>query len=963
MRIQNSGIPNLKKQVQSSSAVYRRPTPENFGAIASDTATQSLQLVRQTLNPTGQNTVSEPIPIRDRYGKTYLSVPNGIILTEANLSQYDLSNTYLAEIPFDEADFRGADLSGADLENAYMVRTDFQGANLSGAKLSKSTLNKANLRAANLRGADLRAANLEEADLHGTDLEGANLNNADLANSNLSKAKFTQTDLTNTSLVGANLREVDLSGAKLNGADFSKADLKGTKLPKSIGTNLFSFSQVSNEGSIGEFLKVLDLLLPKGQQKITIKIPQPYDPDFPLITKPDAIPESSHNHYLSFNRTKEGHYEIKYNDNESNLLGQGGTKINCKFKFTPEEVVAIKDQSFISSRIRAGMPIKQNDGVGWLSATNFQALKQDLLRFFASETSSLPEALQRTLIVQDENGKTVFRQNPSTDGLSGKQIDGFHGLLTGKTFKEQNQPQQIDSLETANELSSYEFSAIASDPITKNIHAVNQTFLPNSQQEAITPNIISESTNDLSGMDLKEADLHEAKLEGVDLSGANLERAVMSRANLSNANLSNANLNKAKLFKANLSGADLINANLQFADLEESNLGEANLNNANLQGAYLEIANLNNANLQGANLSPAHSADGQTYNRTILRKANLAGANLTNADLRGADLESANLNNANLSDANLSISKERIGQILYRYNTNLRIASLTGANLTNADLRGANLNGTNLFKANFLNANVQPFPFNGSFNKEVDYANPAFIKRENGDIALPTQIQQTDLTKANLKGADLSEANLTGTQLPISLTLSKFFRKLTSNFFPPNKKPKESSVETVNLDIVLKEVNSPDTKLPTNVSTDQNSQKDRPKTDPKQGDGGTPVVNNKPKIPNQPDSGGEKKAVEEKIAQPSTDVAENTNNSSTSEEVDWESLKQNSNRTEISGAGEIAVVTETENQSFNRMDSRVFTGEQKVVPIPAEADDQQELEITGESSRSLSGRQVETVSV
>ena len=100
------------------------------------------------------------------------------------------SKTKAAEY-LSDANLSDADLSGANLSDANLRRADLSGANLSDA----------NLRRADLSGANLSGANLSDADLSGANLSGANLSDADLSGSqglldaiNYMEAHFERTD-------------------------------------------------------------------------------------------------------------------------------------------------------------------------------------------------------------------------------------------------------------------------------------------------------------------------------------------------------------------------------------------------------------------------------------------------------------------------------------------------------------------------------------------------------------------------------------------------------------------------------------------------------------------------------------------------------------------------------------------------------------------------------------------------
>jgi uncharacterized protein YjbI with pentapeptide repeats/transcriptional regulator with XRE-family HTH domain len=176
-------------------------------------------------------------------------------LQEIDLSDTDLSGTYLSGADLSGAYLLGADLSGAyllgaDLSSAYLSGADLSSANLSsaylfGANLSGADLFGAYLRSANLRNAYLRSANLRNADLSGADLSGANLFGANLSSAYLIGADLRNAYLSSAYLIGADLRNAYLIGAYLIGADFRNTDLRSAYLSDAdlsgadlIGANL-----------------------------------------------------------------------------------------------------------------------------------------------------------------------------------------------------------------------------------------------------------------------------------------------------------------------------------------------------------------------------------------------------------------------------------------------------------------------------------------------------------------------------------------------------------------------------------------------------------------------------------------------------------------------------------------------------------------------------------------------------
>ena len=118
-----------------------------------------------------------------------------------------------------------ADLSNLDLSGAELTYSDLSEASLNGADLSGAVLSKATLRYAILSQADLRFAALCEADL-------------------------TETDLSRANLFGADLREADLSGANLNGTHIGRAYIQGAFLKEGIGLSAQERRDLKERGAI-----------------------------------------------------------------------------------------------------------------------------------------------------------------------------------------------------------------------------------------------------------------------------------------------------------------------------------------------------------------------------------------------------------------------------------------------------------------------------------------------------------------------------------------------------------------------------------------------------------------------------------------------------------------------------------------------------------------------------------------
>lgn len=111
----------------------------------------------------------------------------GVNWTNANLSEANLTGTFITFIDLSEAILLQANLSGANLwhanlESAGLLETNFEGAKLQEANLQKAHAGSASFRNANMFGADLYRATLWSADFRGANMQYADLAEADLYN-------------------------------------------------------------------------------------------------------------------------------------------------------------------------------------------------------------------------------------------------------------------------------------------------------------------------------------------------------------------------------------------------------------------------------------------------------------------------------------------------------------------------------------------------------------------------------------------------------------------------------------------------------------------------------------------------------------------------------------------------------------------------------------------------------------
>lgn len=147
--------------------------------------------------------------------------------TEIDLSDSNLSNTYLSDANFYEADLTRVIFS--DPIHFHTVQTDdndilYESSELFGADLSNIDFSSACLYKAKLRHAELENSNFQNADLSYSNLEYTDFNNACLKGTQLIEAITNQTSFVKTDLSGA-----DISGAMIKDINNAKWIIKNIK--------------------------------------------------------------------------------------------------------------------------------------------------------------------------------------------------------------------------------------------------------------------------------------------------------------------------------------------------------------------------------------------------------------------------------------------------------------------------------------------------------------------------------------------------------------------------------------------------------------------------------------------------------------------------------------------------------------------------------------------------------------
>lgn len=92
---------------------------------------------------------------------------NEVIISDGDLSGFDLSNSSFTYSQFENVNLRGASFAGSDLTDTLFHDSELQGIDFTKANLEGAVFRFIDLSGANIEGANLHAAVLEDADLDG----------------------------------------------------------------------------------------------------------------------------------------------------------------------------------------------------------------------------------------------------------------------------------------------------------------------------------------------------------------------------------------------------------------------------------------------------------------------------------------------------------------------------------------------------------------------------------------------------------------------------------------------------------------------------------------------------------------------------------------------------------------------------------------------------------------------------
>lgn len=322
---------------------------------------------------------------------------------------------------------------------------------------------------------------------------------------------------------------------------------------------------------------------------------------------------------------------------------------------------------------------------------------------------------------------------------------------------------------------------------------------PAERQTETTPSLVGQSFN---AQDLREYDFSGKDLTGVSFIECNLRKANFFGCALRQAQFIRCNLTGTRFSKADLSGSKFIdnifdrtwideailkNGEISGSDLLHSSFVKTDLSGGRIRANNIRKAYFYNAKLMGVIFEVAETWEDCVFRLCDMRDAKLLGTqNQATVCMRHCDFHKANLSNcqiaiqliaqtcfvqAALTNANLT-GCESISECDFRWSNCLSL-NLAGTIICNSDFTFVNLSKMKTMKEiafsdnNLSHTNLSGFDFGSGGYQWPNYLNNTDLSRCNlRDADLSTSyIRMPNFKDANLKGATIHEKQLQYTNI------------------------------------------------------------------------------------------------------------------------------------------------------------------------------------------------------
>ena len=286
----------------------------------------------------------------------------------------------------------------------------------------------------------------------------------------------------------------------------------------------------------------------------------------------------------------------------------------------------------------------------------------------------------------------------------------------------------------------------------------------------------------LQGADLRGADLTFANAWNCDFRGADLRGAIFLKAQLSRSKFQDAVFENTYMYGANMEGCqfmgvefgpgcDMTKGKLRNANFTEAIFGDDSdnliLENADMEWAYLrkmdlrtsriDWANLTNAdfsdsNLQFKNIGPGWRINGARFHRCDFSGCVVDGLIAENIEFDYSNFEDATFLNTSLHSRvgfdNVRAIRARFTDCYFNINSHWESADLRYSQFLRTNVSGAWWRATDFTGSHFVFCSMAGLRASGANFEDC--------------IFLTNNMEESDLTTCNFKGAEISQQNTRG---------------------------------------------------------------------------------------------------------------------------------------------------------------------------------------------------------
>jgi uncharacterized protein YjbI with pentapeptide repeats len=181
------------------------------------------------------------------------SASTGISFGGLSLRRATARDVTYAGPSFTAVDASGADFTGAEMPWITIKRTPTRGSTWANVDLTRAILTDARISETNMSGATLADADVSRATLSSVSLEGSDLSRINLSAAILRGVQLDQSRLPVATMVETEIDVADFTGAQVSGLAVQDATLRGAVFTRARGNIRVSFSNLTGRSDSGDY--------------------------------------------------------------------------------------------------------------------------------------------------------------------------------------------------------------------------------------------------------------------------------------------------------------------------------------------------------------------------------------------------------------------------------------------------------------------------------------------------------------------------------------------------------------------------------------------------------------------------------------------------------------------------------------------------------------------------------------